>query len=161
MMLDMSMPGDGVSTLQQLTARYPEVKPLALGGSVDNEQIRSVMQNGAWGYLTKEVSGTELLQTVRLLHRGEKYVTPALAAQLFTAVAPAPARVVANVFATLTGREEQVLALIAVGLSNKEIGVRLDLSEKTIKHYLTIVMEKIGVRTRVQAALLSHARSAG
>jgi DNA-binding CsgD family transcriptional regulator len=61
----------------------------------------------------------------------------------------------------ITGREEQVLALIAVGLSNKEIGGRLELSEKTIKHYLTIVMEKIGVRTRVQAALLSHARSAG
>jgi DNA-binding NarL/FixJ family response regulator len=87
-----------------MTASCPDVKPLVLGGSVDNEQIRSVMQNGAWGYLTKEVSGTELIQTVRVLHRGEKYVTPALAAQLFTAMVPAPARVVANVFATLTVR---------------------------------------------------------
>jgi DNA-binding NarL/FixJ family response regulator len=143
-----------------MSARYPDVKPLLLGSGVD-EQIRSALQNGAWGYLMMGVSGTELITAVRALYRGEKYVTPLLAAQLFAAIAPAPARVVADVFAALTGREEQVLALIAVGLSNKEIGGRLELSEKTIKHYLTLVMDKLGVRTRVQAALLQRARFAG
>jgi two-component system nitrate/nitrite response regulator NarL len=160
-MLDMSMPGGGLSALQQMTARYPDVKPLVLGGSVDTEQIRSALQNGAWGSLMRGVSGTELIRAVHAVHGGEKYVTSALAAMLFRAVPVTPAKVVPDVFATLTVREEQVLALIADGLSNKEIGRRLELREKTFKHYLTIVMDKLGVRTRVQAALLAHARLAG
>jgi DNA-binding NarL/FixJ family response regulator len=160
MMLDMSMPGGGASAIEQMTARYPDVKLLVLGAVVDNEQILSALQNGASGYLMRGVSGTELIQAVRAVHGGEKYLTSALAAMLFSAVPVTPARV-ADVFATLTVREEQILSLIADGLSNKEIGWRLDLSEKTIKHYLTIVMEKLCVRTRVQAALLAHARLAG
>jgi DNA-binding NarL/FixJ family response regulator len=108
-----------------------------------------------------EASETELIKTVRVLHGGQKYVTPTLVVQLFAANAPAPARVLANLFAALTGREEQVLALIADGLSNREIGGRLELSEKTIKHYVTAVMHKLEVRTRVQAALLAQAKFAG
>jgi DNA-binding NarL/FixJ family response regulator len=159
MVLDMNMPGGGISAIEQLGVRCPNVKPLMLSGIVDAEQIRSAMQKGAWGYLMKGVSGTELIQTVRLVHRGERYVTPALGARLFAAVPAAPASPLIDAFAALTVRELQVLALIAEGLSNKEIGGRLELSEKTIKHYLTIVLDKLNVRTRVQAALLAYGRS--
>ena len=159
MVLDMNMPGGGISAIEQLGVRCPNVKPLMLSGIVDAEQIRSAMQKGAWGYLMKGVSGTELIQTVRLVHGGERYVTPALAAKLFAAVPAAPASPLIDAFAALTVREQQVLALVVEGFSNKEIGGRLELSEKTIKHYLTIVLDKLNVRTRVQAALLAYGRS--
>jgi len=159
MMLDMNMPGGGIGAIEQLGRRCPNVKPLMLSGIVDAEQIRSAMQKGAWGYIMKGVSGTELIQAVRVVHAGEKYVTPALAAKLFAAVPAAPAAIAADALAGLTAREEGILALIAEGLSNKEIGGRLELSEKTVKHYLTIILDKLHVRTRVQAAILAHGRA--
>jgi two-component system nitrate/nitrite response regulator NarL len=158
MMLDMHMPGGGIRAIEALVALCPDVKALMLSGIVDAEQIRSAMQKGAWGYLMKGASGTELIQTVRAVHGGERYVTPALAAQLFAARPAAPANVAADALARLTAREERILALIVEGLSNKEIGGRLELSEKTVKHYLTIILDKLHVRTRVQAALLAYGK---
>jgi two-component system nitrate/nitrite response regulator NarL len=158
LMLDMSMPGGGIAAINGVLARAPQVKPLMLTGVVEDEQVSSAMQRGAWGYVLKGVSGTELIQTLRVIHGGERYVSPALAARLFAAVPAAPAKAAPDVFASLTAREEQVLALIVEGLSNKEIGGRLVLSEKTVKHYLTIVLDKLHVRSRVQAALLGYSK---
>jgi two-component system nitrate/nitrite response regulator NarL len=158
MVLDLNMPGGGIGAIGQLGERFPSVKPLILSGAADAEQVRAAMQEGAWGYVMKGVSATELVHSIRAIHRGERYVTPALAAKLFAALPAEPANLVTNSFPSLTAREEQILALIAEGLSNKEIGGRLELSEKTVKHYLTIVMDKLNVRTRVQAALLAHGR---
>jgi DNA-binding NarL/FixJ family response regulator len=157
-LLGMNIPGGGVSAVQQLKSCNPDVKPLILSGIADADQVRSAMQKGAWGYVLKGVSGTELIRAVRVVHGGERYVTPALAARLFAAPA-APARLASDAFASLTTREEQVLALIVQGLSNKEIGGQLELSEKTVKHYLTLILDKLQVRTRVQAALLAYGRS--
>jgi DNA-binding NarL/FixJ family response regulator len=159
MVLDLSMPGGGLRAIELLADPFPNLRLLVLSGVADVEQVRAAMQKGAWGYLLKGVSGAELTQTLHAIHRGERYVTPALAAQLFAAPAPpAPAIVTEDIFAGLTSREEQVLALVADGLSNKEIGGRLALSEKTVKHYITIVLDKLNVPTRVQAALLAHAQ---
>jgi two-component system nitrate/nitrite response regulator NarL len=158
MVLDMNMPGGGITALRGVLACSPQVKPLMLTGIVDDEQVSFAMQQGAWGYVLKGVSGTELIRTLRVIHGGERYVSPALAARLFAAVPAAPAKAAPDVFASLTAREEQVLALIVEGLSNKEIGGRLLLSEKTVKHYLTIVLDKLHVRTRVQAALLAYSK---
>src|SRR4051794_33000087 len=142
MVLDMNMPGGGIAAIREVLARCPQVKPLMLTGIVDNLQVSSAMQGGAWGYVMKGVSGTELIQSLRTIHGGERYIAPALAASLFAASA-APVKPAHDRFAALTAREEQVLALIVEGLSNKEIGGRLELSEKTVKHYLTIVLDKL------------------
>jgi DNA-binding NarL/FixJ family response regulator len=159
MMLDMNMPGGGMAAIRGVLARFPRVKPLMLTATADNGQVSAAMQGGAWGYVLKGVRGTELIQSLRVIHGGERYVAPAVAAWLFAAVPASPVKAAPDRFAGLTTREEQILALIVEGLSNKEIGGRLDLSEKTIKHYLTIVLEKLNVRTRVQAALLAYGRS--
>jgi two-component system nitrate/nitrite response regulator NarL len=157
--LDMSIPGGGITAIESVLACCPDVKPLMLTSIVDNDQVCSAMQKGAWGYVLKGISGPELAQTVRIIHRGERYVTPALATGLFAAGPPAPTKPEADRFAGLTGREEQILALLTEGLSNKEIGGRLEISEKTVKHYLTILLDKLKVRNRVQAALLGYGRS--
>jgi DNA-binding NarL/FixJ family response regulator len=158
MMLDMNMPGGGIAAVQGVLSRVPHVKPVMLSAAINNDQVSAVMQGGAWGYVMKGVSGTELIQSLRVIHGGERYVAPAVAARLFAAVPASSAKAAPDRLACLTKREEQILALIVEGLSNKEIGGRLELSEKTIKHYLTIVLDKLNVRTRVQAALLAYGR---
>jgi DNA-binding NarL/FixJ family response regulator len=151
--LDMNMAEDGIQAVEGVLAQCVDVKPLVLTGIVDNDRVCSAMQKGAWGYVLKGVSGPDLVQVVRIIHRGERYVSPALTAQLFATAPVAKAK--HKPFAALTGREEKVLALIAEGLSNKEIGGRLTISEKTVKHYMTIILDKLNVRSRVQAALLA------
>ena len=153
--LDMNMTGGGTEVIKSVLAHSPEVRPLMLTDKTDNEQVCAAMQSGAWGYVMKGISSAELVQTLRIIHRGERYVTPALAAQLFAKTSAYSVKADADRFASLSGREEQILALLAEGLSNKEIGGRLKLSEKTIKHYLTIILDKLNVRNRVQAALFA------
>jgi len=102
------------------------------------------------------VAARELVSIVRRVHGGEGYVAPALAASLLSGrgnqpvSAPPP-----DPLAALTERERQILDQVAAGLSNKEVAAQLHLSEKTVKHYMTIIMEKLGVRNRVEAALLA------
>jgi two-component system nitrate/nitrite response regulator NarL len=156
MILDVSMPGGGIDAVEQLGVRSPTVKALMLSGVATAEQIRAAMQKGACGYVLKGVSGPELVEALRVIHAGGRYVAPALAARLF-AVAPARDAIVSPAAsAGLTIREKQILKLISLGLSNKEIGGQLRISEKTVKHYVTIILDKLGVSTRVQAALLGR-----
>ena len=154
--LDMEI-ASGSDILKQLLAQCPKVKPLLLAGCDDTEVISSALQNGAWGYVSKWSTIAEVVRAVRCIHAGERYVTPALVAQLFTAAkARCPSE--SSRFAGLTGREEQILDLLGIGLSNKEIGCRLTISEKTVKHYLTNILGKLNVKNRVQAALLVAGR---
>jgi DNA-binding NarL/FixJ family response regulator len=99
------------------------------------------------------VSARELIAVVRAVHAGEVYVAPPLAARVLTEMlTPRPA----SPFAELTVREREVLELVATGLSNQEIGGRLNLAEKTVKHYMTNILGKLHVRSRVEAALLAQ-----
>jgi DNA-binding NarL/FixJ family response regulator len=90
------------------------------------------------------------------VHRGETYIYPSLAARLIQGNGRRPAK--PDRFATMTLREEQILDHLTHGLSNKEIGRQLNLSDKTVKHYLTTLFEKLEVRNRVEAALLGQGR---
>ena len=157
--LDIGMLGGGAEAVETLVAHCSGVKLLMLTSIVDDQQVCSAMQGGAWGYVLKGVGGPELVQSVRVIHRGERYVTPALAARLFAKPRQPAPRAEQTPFSSLTGREDQILTLLAEGLSNKEIGGRLEISEKTVKHYLTIILDKLNVRNRVQAALLAYNRS--
>ena len=157
--LDISMLEGGIGVIEAILSHCPDVKPVMLTSVADNDLVCAAMQAGAWGYVLKNVNGSELAQTVRIIHQGERYVTPALAARLFAEVSAPPPKPSTDRFAGLTCREEQILGLIAEGLSNKQIGGRLEISEKTVKHYLTIILHKLDVRSRVQAAVLACSRS--
>lgn len=133
------------------------VKILVMAFSPDQEQVLATFAAGAQGYILKGVSGRELLEAVRALHRGEGYVSPALAATMLTnaGLAGRTKGANANPLAQLTFREGEIFSLLAVGLKNREIGRRLSLTEKTIKRYVTRIFEKLHVRNRVEAAMLS------
>jgi len=154
--LDVMMPGGGLQAARQIKAACPNARVVMLTVSEDEDDLLEAMAAGASGYVLKGVSADELLTIVRAVHQGEVYVSPALAWQLLGERArPRP---VAGLSA-LTTREHDVLALLTTGLCNQEIGERLGLTEKTVKHYMTSILNKLQVRSRLEAALV--ARRAG
>ncbi len=157
MLLDISMPGNGISAAEAISTTCPVVKLVMLTVSEDEKNVSVALKAGARGYILKGVSGPELVRSVRAVHLGESYVSPGLAARLLGELKPAATRLdTADPRPNLTIREEQILALLSDGSSNKEIGLKLDLSEKTIKHYMTNIFQKLQVRNRVEAALVAQ-----
>jgi DNA-binding NarL/FixJ family response regulator len=134
------------------------IKIVMLTVSEKEEDVLGSLKAGARGYILKGVTARELVRIVRAIEAGDAYVTPTLAASLLVdlrqdrqSAGPSP-----GPLDELTDREHQILELLATGISNKEIARELNLSEKTIKHYMTNILQKLQVRNRVEAALLAQ-----
>lgn len=154
-LFDINIPGGGgIAAAATVAAACPPVKVIMLTASTDEDDLAAAMRAGAKGYILKGVAARELVGIVRSVWAGEGYVAPSLAAGLLAGMAGGRAPIKPDPLADLTERERDVLDCVAAGMSNKEVGERLHLSEKTVKHYMTIIMEKLGVRNRVEAALL-------
>lgn len=159
LLLDLHLPGGGLSALREIAAAYPATRVVLLTFSEDEADVLSALKAGARGYIIKGVTGRELRQVVRAVSQGEVSITPLLASGLLYELArPAAAAVPGPgpLVDTLTPREQQILEGVAQGLSNKEIARELSLTEKTVKHYMTNVLQKLQVRNRVEAALLAQ-----
>jgi len=155
-LLDVSMPGGGIEAARSIAQVCPIVKTIMLTVSESEQDVTQALEAGVRGYVLKGASGSELLKTMFAISRGESYVTPGLAARLLThASRQEPARALPE----LTEREGQILAHVARGLTNKEIARALSLSEKTVKHHMTNVMQKLQVRNRVEAAMVYRKQS--
>ena len=150
-LVDMSMPGGGVTAIERISAICPTVKVLVLSVVADEAQVCAAMRKGARGYVLKGIGILDLMQTVRLIVAGGTYVEPSLAAHLLAHFGEKECRL-----SGLAPREEQVLQLITLGFSNKEVARALLLTEKTVKHYVTSVLRKLNVRNRVEAAMLAR-----
>lgn len=151
-LLDISMPGwSGLVTAQKITTACPATAIVMLTVSEDKDKLFAAFKAGARAYVLKGVSARELAQVVRTAANGDAYVSPSLAAEMLVSLtqgqAPDPLQ-------ELTEREREILGLIGAGLTNREIGERIYLSEKTIKHYVTNILQKLQVRSRLEAALL-------
>jgi DNA-binding NarL/FixJ family response regulator len=152
-LLDVSMPGmGGIAAAARIAADLPQVRIMMLTVSETPESLLAALKAGAHGYVLKGVSASELRAIVRNVAQGEAYVTPTLAAEMLTEFSrPRPP----DAFATLTARETGVLELLSQGLTNREIGDQLHLAEKTVKHHITVILQKLHVRSRTEAALLA------
>jgi DNA-binding NarL/FixJ family response regulator len=153
----------GLNTIAKIAQQFPSIKIAVLAAMDDEDQVRSALRKGARGYLSKETSRSELMSAVRLVSKGQSYVSPSLAARL---IAPRRADGAASDgsmgrFPELSHREEQVLDLLRQGLSNRLIGDKLGLTEKTIKGYVTLIMEKLQVTNRLEAAMMAAGRTTG
>jgi len=154
--LDLTMPGiGGIAATGQIATQCPATAVLVLTVSEDADDLLRALKAGARGYVLKGVAGQGLIHAVRSVTSGEVYITPALASGLLSEMTRDDP---ADPFENLTGREHEILELVASGLTNREIGERLYLAEKTVKHYMTNVLQKLHVRSRVEAALLSQRR---
>jgi two-component system, NarL family, nitrate/nitrite response regulator NarL len=151
-LLDVTMPGGGIEAARRIAADCPATRIVMLTVSEDEDDLLAAMKAGASGYVLKGVSSRELGEVVRSVSGGDVYVAPALAWGLLREMSgPRPS----DPLAELSTRERQVLELVGNGLSNQEIGANLGLAEKTIKHYMTNILTKLQVRSRVEAALLA------
>ncbi|MCA9953422.1 MAG: response regulator transcription factor [Ardenticatenaceae bacterium] len=155
LLLDVTMPGDGgIVTAGKVAAAWPVVRIMMLTVSEDQDTLMAALKAGARGYVLKGVTARDLTNAVRVVAGGDIYISPALAGGiLFELTASKQSD---DPITTLTDREREILGLVAGGLTNREIGDRLHLAEKTIKHYMTNVLQKLQVRSRVEAALLAQ-----
>jgi len=151
-LLDIAMPGGGLSAARDITATSPATRVVMLTVSEDEDDLLAAMKAGASGYVLKGAAASELINVLRTVNAGEVYVAPGLAWGLLREMS----RPKSAPLDELSTREREVLELVAAGLSNQEIGDRLSLAEKTIKHYMTSILSKLRVRSRVEAALLAY-----
>jgi len=153
LMLDISMPGGGLNALASILAAMPEQKVVMLTVSETNADIAQALKAGARGYVQKGVGSKSLAEILRDVANGQSYVSPTLSARLLSDLLQPTGRK-PDPLSQLTGREAEVLRLVAEGLSNKQVAARLSLQEKTVKHHMSRVLAKLNVRNRVEAALL-------
>lgn len=154
-LLDLSMPGGGIEAAGRIAQNAPDVKVVVLTVSEASDDIMAALKAGAKGYVLKGVGSAALVEILQGIVKGESYVSPALAARLLTEMRLRPPPTGAeDPLSKLTAREEQILRLVAQGMSNKEVGRKLDLQEKTVKHHMTRILEKLQVRNRTEAAIL-------
>jgi DNA-binding NarL/FixJ family response regulator len=152
-LLDLALPGmGGMSAIAEFGRRRPELPVIILSSSEDPLDVRRALAAGALGYVPKSASRQTLLLAIQLVLSGDVYVPPLM----MLPPEPSPSAGVANGMAgpgaRLTGRQVDVLKLLARGLSNKEIGNALDLSEKTVKVHVTSIFRTLNVVNRTQAA---------
>jgi DNA-binding NarL/FixJ family response regulator len=156
--LDSNIMMGKLNLARSISGLRSSVRILVLAFSLDEEQFFAAFAAGARGYLLKGVKEPQLLEAVHALHRGEGYVSPSLAAIMLTqpSLAKRGKGASTSLLAQLTYREGEIFKLLPAGLTNREIGRRLGVTENTIKRYFTRIFEKLHVRNRVEAAMLSR-----
>jgi two-component system nitrate/nitrite response regulator NarL len=158
LLLDIGIPGGGIESAQAISRACPATKIVMLTGSDDEEHLMAALRAGARAYILKGVLARELVAIIRSVAAGEVYITPTLANSLLLAMNKPMQGTQSPLdpMDELTVRERQILEQVAAGSSNREIGQKLFLSEKTVKHYMTNILQKLQVRNRVEAALLAQ-----
>ena len=150
--LDVRLPdGDGVSVCRDIRSRVPEVACLMLTSVDDDEALFNAIMAGAAGYVLKDINGTDLVGAVRTVAAGQSMLDPKAASQLMARLRDAATR--RDPLEGLTSQERRILELLGEGLTNRQIGERMYLAEKTVKNYVSALFAKLGVERRTQAAV--------
>jgi two-component system nitrate/nitrite response regulator NarL len=160
-LLDNHLPGaTGIQAISELKEAAPQARIVLLTVSEDENDLQQALRAGAHGYLLKTIEGDALMAAIRRVMRGEPAISPELMGKLVAAVqaGPAPAAqpaaaAVPDSGSMLSPREQEVLRQIARGASNKEIARTLDIAETTVKIHVQHILRKLGVSSRVQAAV--------
>ncbi|MDT0393519.1 MULTISPECIES: response regulator transcription factor [Streptomyces] len=155
--LDVRLPdGDGVTVCRELRSLLPELACLMLTSFDDEEALLDSIMAGASGYVLKQIQGSDLVSAVRTVAAGQSLLDPSATAKLMARLRqgqePEPEP---DALPGLTEREREILALIGEGLTNRQIGQRLYLAEKTVKNHISRLLAKLGVERRIQAAVIA------
>jgi len=149
--LDVRLPdGDGVTVCREIRSRMPRVACLMLTSFGDDEALFDAIMAGAAGYVLKQIRGTDLVGAVRTIASGQSLLDPEAASRVMRRMRDQAQR--SDPLSGLTDQERRILELIGEGLTNRQIGERLFLAEKTVKNYVSALFAKLGMERRTQAA---------
>jgi two-component system response regulator DevR len=151
-LLDVRLPdGDGVQVCREIRSRYPAIHCLMLTSFADDEALFDAIMAGASGFVLKQVKSDEIIEAVRRVARGESLLDPAVTGRVLERLRKGPQE--DERLANLSPQERNILELIADGLTNRQIGERIHLAEKTVKNYVSNLLTKLGMERRTQAAV--------
>jgi two-component system, NarL family, response regulator LiaR len=154
-LLDLLMPNGqgGVETIPKIQQILPDTKILALSAHADTELIFSAIQAGAQGYMLKDATREQLYQGIRDVSQGQAFLHPAIAMQVIRKMKTPPAAPSVDPDTVLTSRELETLRYIGRGFNNKDIAEKLVLNERTVAKYVSVILNKLHLANRTQAAL--------
>ncbi len=152
--LDARLPdGSGIDVCREIRSVDPSIHALILTSFEDDEALFSAIMAGAAGYVLKQIRGTDLVDAVRRVAAGQSMLDPAVTQRVLERIRRGPEQ--PDELRALTEQERRILALVAEGLTNREIAQRMFLSEKTVKNYVSSLLAKLGMERRTQAAVLA------
>lgn len=150
--LDVRLPdGNGIDLCRDIRSKHPEIACLILTAYDDDEAVRAAVMAGAAGYVVKDIRAQALLEGIRKVAAGGRLLPATAGRRVVDDIVASPAS--PEIDAQLSLRERQVLEFIADGLTNRQIGERLELAEKTVKNYVSGLLAKLGLESRTQAAV--------
>ena len=153
--LDVRLPdGDGVTVCRELRSRLPDLRCLMLTSFADDQALFDAIMAGAAGYVLKQIRGADLVGAIRTVAGGQSLLDPRATARVLDRMRHAAAAE-PDPLSGLSEQERKVLELIGEGLTNREIGERMFLAEKTVKNYVSHLLAKLGLQRRTQAAILA------
>lgn len=151
--LDIRLPGgNGLKACQQIKRNRPETRVIMLTSYPDDEVLFDAIGVGADGYVLKQIGSDDLIRALEKVGRGESLLDPALTDQVFAKMRDVRRQERAHAFADLSAQELKILARVTDGETNREIGRALHLSEKTVRNYVSVILSKLDLNSRAQAA---------
>jgi DNA-binding NarL/FixJ family response regulator len=154
--VDLSMPGDVYAAISSSIKVSPNTKVVAFTAATGVDSAIRALDAGAIGYVLKGSSAKELVHAIESVRDGKTYITQSFASQVITALRSASLRRAAAEAVRLSIREDQILRLLLRGKTNKQIALSLTISEKTVKNYMTILMQKLNARNRLEVVLAAQ-----
>jgi DNA-binding NarL/FixJ family response regulator len=152
-LMDLRLPGKGgIEATREITEQFPETRVVVLTSFADDELVVQAIRAGAAGYILKQVGNDELLRAIRAAARGESVLDPSTTSRLINRVRALERELDQSAFRELSPREIDVLVELAGGSSNRQIGEALNLSEKTVRNYVSNILQKLQLSNRVELA---------
>ena len=152
LLLDVNMPGSSLDAVRAITRQCPRVKVMMLTVSGSEEHVELALESGARAYILKGISGPDFISTVRALHEGDHYVTPEIASRLLLKARTTHPELQSEL-PSLIRREEEILRLLARSFSNRDVALRLNLTEELVSRYVGNILQKLHLRAVLESAL--------
>lgn len=156
LVIDLNMPGDAIAAIEVILKNYEATKVLVFTATSEIDTVVQVLNLGVRGYVLKGCTSRDLYEAILTVHGGNTFITPEFATTIILSMKTAELRRKSQFQNRLSAREEQILNYLMLGNTNREIARMLDISEKTVKHYMTMLMQKLDARNRVEVVLAAQ-----